>query len=204
VEATPPAVQVATPNGGEALTMGQRAVFQWNATDASGVGSVDVLLSRNGEGGSWQPLASALPNTGALHWWVTGPPTANAYVRVVARDIYSNEAQDDGDGPFQIVSTTGVGDGPAGPLALEPVAPNPTRGPSRIGVVLPEAGTIRLAVLDVGGREVAVLADGFEPAGRRQFTWDGRAGRGAAPAGLYFARLKAEGRVLTRRFSLAR
>jgi hypothetical protein len=99
---------------------------------------------------------------------------------------------------------TGVGDGPGGLLALDPVAPNPTRGSSRFGVTLPEAGTIRLAVLDVAGREVAVVADGFQPAGRRDLAWDGRGRGGPAPAGVYIARLEASGRILTRKFVLAR
>jgi len=204
VEDVPPAVAVTAPNGGEALIMGQQASLQWSATDASGVIGVDVLLSRNGSDGPWQALATDIPNLGRFNWWVNGPTTTNAFFRVVARDAFYNEGGDDGDGPFQIVAVTGVGDGPVGPLALEPVAPNPTRGPSRIGVVLPEAGRIALDILDVSGRQVAVLADGFEGAGRREFAWDGRTGRGPAPAGLYFARLQAAGRVLTQRFAIAR
>jgi len=97
-------------------------------------------------------------------------------------------------------ATTGAGEGPAGPFALDPVAPNPTRGPSRFGIALPEAGRIRLDILDVAGRHVATLADGFEPAGRREFAWDGTTGRGRAVAGLYFARLHVTDRVRTRRF----
>jgi hypothetical protein len=184
--------------------MGQRANLQWDASDASGVGGVDVLLSRSGSNGPWETLASGIPNTGSFLWWVTGPPSTNAYMRVVVRDVYLNESDDAGDGSFQITTTTGVGDGPIGPLALEPVAPNPTRGPGRFGVVLPEAGRIALDILDVSGRRVAALANGFEAAGRREFAWDGRIGRGPAPAGLYFARLQAAGRVLSRSFAIAR
>jgi hypothetical protein len=204
VEDIPPVVAVTAPNGGEAVIMGQQAVLQWNAADASGVSGVDVLLSRSGNNGPWQKLATDIPSTGSFKWWVTGPPSANAYMRVAARDAFLNEALDVSDGPFEIATTTGVGDGPVGQLALEPVAPNPTRGPGRFGVVLPEAGRTALDILDVSGRRVAVLADGFEGAGRREFAWDGRTGRGPAPAGLYFARLQAAGRVLTRRFVVAR
>jgi hypothetical protein len=199
-----PLVEVTAPNGGEALTMGQRAVLEWSASDPSGIRSVDVLLSRNGSGGPWSTLISETPNTGSFNWWVTGPTTNNAYVRIVARDTFYNEALDVSDGPFQVIATTGVGDGPAGLLALDPVAPNPTRGPSHFGVVLPVAGRIALDILDVSGRRVAALASGYEAAGRREFAWDGRIGRGPAPAGLYFARLEAAGRVLTRRFAVAR
>jgi 3',5'-cyclic AMP phosphodiesterase CpdA len=203
VESVPPEVQVASPNGGETLTMGQQATLQWNASDASGVGGVDLYLSRTGAGGPWDPLELGIPNSGSFRWWVSGPPTSNAYLLVLARDTFYNEALDTSDSPFQIIGTTGVGDGPAGPLALEPVAPNPTTGASRFGVVLPAAGRIRLEVLDVGGRRVATIANGFQPAGRTEFSWDGRAAGLRAPAGLYFLRLEAAGRVLTRRFTVA-
>jgi hypothetical protein len=203
VENVPPSVAMTAPNGGEVLLMGERTMLRWDALDPSGVGSVDLLLSRSGNGGPWETVVEAIPNTGWYYWWASGPPTPDAYMRVVARDPYLNEALDTSDGPFEIIYTTGVDDGPLGPLALEPVAPNPTRGPSRFGVVLPQAGRIALDILDVSGRRVATVADGFEPAGRREFAWDGRAGRDPAPAGLYIARLEAAGRVLTRRFAVA-
>ncbi len=95
--------------------------------------------------------------------------------------------------------STDVGDGSFEALALEPVRPSPMRGTGQIGFVLPRAARARLSVLDLQGREVAVLADGVFPAGRHAATWDGRTGRGSAPAGLYFVRLSAEGRVFSQR-----
>jgi hypothetical protein len=57
----------------------------------------------------------------------------------------------------------------------------------------------RLSVLDLQGREVAVLTDGVFPAGRHTAMWDGSTEWGSAPAGLYFVRLSAEGRVFSQR-----
>ena len=54
---------------------------------------------------------------------------------------------------------------PVGALALT-VAPNPSRGSARVSFVLPEPGIARVRVVDVLGREVAVLADGERAAGR--------------------------------------
>jgi len=202
----PPVVRVSAPNGGEALFAGQWVNVQWSAADdGSGMRDVDLLLSRNGPDGPWETVMSEIPNAGASYWMVDGPGTDNARFAVVARDSSHNSALDSSDRPFRIITgTTGVGEGAAGPLALEPVAPNPTRGLSRFGIVLPEAGKVRLEVLDIGGREVALVADGFEPAGRREFAWEGRSRDGPVPAGIYVVRLDAMGRTLTRKFAIAR
>jgi hypothetical protein len=200
----PPATRVAAPNGGEVLLAGQWADLEWSAVDdGSGTMNVDVLLSRDGSGGPWEALASAFPNSGDYRWRVTGPATAQAYFAVVARDSFNNFTVDRSDGAFRISAATGVGDGPES-LSLEPVAPNPTRGQGHFTAFLPQAGPIRLAVLDVAGREVAVLADGPAAAGRNEFVWDGRSGSARAPAGIYVLRLEAGSAVLTRKFAIAR
>jgi hypothetical protein len=51
-----------------------------------------------------------------------------------------------------------------------------------------------LAVHDLHGRRIAVLADGERPAGRQFAMWSGRTDRGArAGAGIYFVRLTVDG-----------
>lgn len=95
--------------------------------------------------------------------------------------------------------STAVEDGGPHALALAPPRPSPMRGAVEIGFSLPRATTVRLGILDLQGREIAVLAEGGLPAGPHTVRWDGGTSRGAAPAGLYFARLVAEGRVLSQR-----
>ena len=84
-------------------------------------------------------------------------------------------------------------------FAIGKVAPNPTRDAVQIDYALPRAANVRLSVLDVQGREVALLADRMLGAGRYQATWSGRTERGEAPAGIYFVRCQALGKQLTRR-----
>ena len=57
----------------------------------------------------------------------------------------------------------------ASPLALT-VAPNPSRGAARVSFALPEAGIARIRVVDVLGRQMAVLADGERAAGQHTVT----------------------------------
>ena len=82
-------------------------------------------------------------------------------------------------------------------------APNPFTGTTRISFSLPAEQQVEMSVYDVRGREVVRLVDGELDAGRHSVTWDGRAGRGypAAP-GVYWYRMRAGDRVLTRRMVL--
>jgi hypothetical protein len=98
-----PVVQVVTPNGGQSWKIGLLETIQWTATDScGGVSSVDVLLSRNGSGGSFSALASGIANSGSHAWTVTGPSSTQAFVKVVARDPAGNTGFDLGNAAFSI------------------------------------------------------------------------------------------------------
>ena len=84
-------------------------------------------------------------------------------------------------------------DVPAAPL-LRPVSPNPARGGALTRFALPAAGTVDLAVYDVTGRQVRVLASGSFGAGEHQVSWTAQddAGR-PLTSGMYFVRMRASG-----------
>jgi hypothetical protein len=87
-----------------------------------------------------------------------------------------------------------------GAVQVRRPAPNPFGERATIGVSLPSAATLRIALMDVLGREVAVLADGPREAGRHDVTVDGA----LLPAGVYVARFWVNGEavealLLTRR-----
>ncbi len=85
-------------------------------------------------------------------------------------------------------------------LELAAVRPNPTSGPAGLTFTLPASGSVRLAVYGLDGRELRVLASGPLAAGRHSSAWDGRDASGRElPAGLYLAKLDAEGRSLTQK-----
>jgi hypothetical protein len=91
-------------------------------------------------------------------------------------------------------------------LVLGPPAPNPARGAMRFRYGVPMPSVIRISVVDLQGREVALLADRSHPAGWYWAEWNGEADRdrGPAPAGVYFVRLQAEGRRVVQQFALIR
>jgi hypothetical protein len=74
-------------------------------------------------------------------------------------------------------------------FSLSGAWPNPSKGGAlTMAISVPRASMVRLSVLDLQGREVAVLADGGFPAGRHEIRWDGRTTEGQVPTGLYFIR----------------
>jgi hypothetical protein len=78
--------------------------------------------------------------------------------------------------------------------------PNPSRGETQLGYDLPRAGHVLLEVYDLRGRKVETLVDGVVAAGRHVAFWRPR----AAPAGMYYVRMKADDFVRTRSVVLIR
>ena len=103
VDVTDPTVAVTYPNGGETLYLGSAQNLTWNASDPvwSGVVSCDIQLSRN-NGGSWENIASGVPNTGTYGWVTAGALTTQALLRVSAHDVVDNIGTDVSDSVFEI------------------------------------------------------------------------------------------------------
>jgi hypothetical protein len=91
----------------------------------------------------------------------TTPPEGTT-VRFITNDPLLIAAEPDGPGGEQ-----------PGAFALLPAYPNPLRGRAVVPYVVPQAGRVRLAVYDVLGREVAVLAEGPHAAGRHEAVLEG-------------------------------
>jgi hypothetical protein len=98
---------------------------------------------------------------------------------------------------------TGVNDLPNGlPKAfrLEQNYPNPFNPTTNIVYDVPEQSHVNMTVLDILGREVAVVVDQLQPAGRYKAVFDAS----ALTSGTYFYRLTAGSYVQTRKFLLLR
>lgn len=112
------------------------------------------------------------------------------------------------DAEFVVGATTGgAGDADERPMAVSFAAPrpNPSSGPARFEFALLVRAHVKLALYDVHGREVRVLADGPFESGRHTTPWDGRDTHGrTAAAGLYFAQLDVDGVKILRKLTRAR
>ena len=87
-----------------------------------------------------------------------------------------------------------------GALRFAGALANPFRGSARIAFALPEARAVRLAVYDVSGRRIRVLAEGRRERGAHEVGWDGLDLDGnETAAGVYFLRLEAGDELLVRK-----
>ena len=91
---------------------------------------------------------------------------------------------------------------PVRAFALQSLAPNPSPGPVEVGFAVAREARVRLTVLDLQGRQVALLADGVYPPGTYGKAWDGAAATGRAPPGLYFVRLEWPGASAVHRLAV--
>lgn len=88
-------------------------------------------------------------------------------------------------------------------LRFARIWPNPATDLVSLSYVLPRDSNLRLTIHDVQGREVARLVDGRGAAGNHTADWKAGASTQVA-AGVYFARLEAEGTVRTKKIVIAR
>jgi 3',5'-cyclic AMP phosphodiesterase CpdA len=100
---------------------------------------------------------------------------------------------------------SGVAGGVPARLRLDAPRPNPFNPSTTIAYAIGEPGQVRLSIHDAVGREVARLEDGPRTAGDHAVIWDGAGASGAAaPSGVYFVLLSAQGETLHRKIVLAR
>ena len=125
---------------------------------------------------------------------------------VLAEDSFPFEKLPGDDAPLHDFGWQLFGwDGEAAPtistpteFALHAAYPNPFNPETQLTFSLPDAGEVSLVIYDVQGRAVAILIDGFQPAGIYQRTFDAS----ELSSGVYFACLKAEGFSQTRKLLL--
>ncbi|WP_412060217.1 hypothetical protein [Rubrivirga sp. IMCC45206] len=122
---------------------------------------------------------------GAAPPYAAEHPEPGTVFRLVSSDLFGVAAGDEAPSPSG--------------LALA-VGPNPARATATVRYTVASPGPVRLRVLDVLGREVAVLASGPRPPGDHTAAFD--ASRLAA--GLYLVVLDADGARLARTFTVAR
>jgi hypothetical protein len=83
-------------------------------------------------------------------------------------------------------------------VVLKPAVPNPFNPVTRISYYIPSDEFVNLSIFDVTGKLVQELIEQQQPAGEHVIEWNA----GGMPSGVYFYRLKAGGKVLTKKMVL--
>jgi len=172
----------------------------------------DVVLLWGGVTGS----NAALTDTWVLHpnsrsWEKLSPATAPDPLVNYAEDMDYDPANDvfvmNQSGKFWLFRYAGepvsVATTQAHGVQLRLLSSNPARGQARMSFTLSRDADVRIDLVDSLGRRVATLVQGRYPAGEHHVDWAGGTPRRSA-SGIYYVRLTAEGRVLTRRVVLVR
>ena len=162
------------------------------------------ITATAGTGGTVSPSGAVLVTAGSTTSFTITPSGNRSWTQDVEVDGVSR-------GPISSYTFTSVAGehtiharfSPWEP-ALDPPAPNPASGPVRMRYGIPASAAVRLSVVDLQGREVAVLAEGTQPAGWSWATWDGNTRNGPAPGGVYFIRLQAGGGHFVQRLARIR
>ena len=125
------------------------------------------------------------------------------YMNLYNYNLYGDPALELGGATAGVARDQGARD--AAGLSFLPPGPNPFESSATLRFVLGAAGPVRIAIHDVRGREVAVLADALFEAGEFSVAWDGTDGSGKAIGpGLYFAAVEAGKSRIVRKMVLLR
>jgi len=186
--------------------------------------ALDSLLVRNSgdatllvNGVQCTSLNFYLPEGDPTNYWIA--PGDSVYVKVIFRpereEVYTGSltwvVAASANGPYTVevglrgagLTPISVGKEPAqAPLTfdLASVYPNPFNGVATIRFSLPASGDIRLAVYDLMGAELAVLAKGTLSAGEHSVMIESK----DFPAGIYAARLMSGKSVAESRFVIVK
>jgi len=164
---------------------GDAVVLRWSTASER---DNDFFRIERRTSGTWSTIASRIPGAGTS-------PTAHSYsyrdVSVEAGTTYEYRLISvDFNGTAQVLGTQSIPVVQHDPVTISeyrlyPNYPNPFNPTTTIAFDLVEAGHVTLRIYDVMGREVAVLVNGYLPAGRHREVFDA----GRLPSGLYLYKL---------------
>lgn len=147
--------------------------------------------------GPWTSLAVETRTVGELCEALdrTTLPGATYYYRLIA------EFSDGTRSTFGPVVATSLQD--VYVSGITGIVPNPMSGSTRIDFALAREERVRVSVVDVTGREAAILSEGRMLPGRYSLLWDGGA-PSRLTAGIYYIHWKSDSRRMTMRLVIVR
>jgi len=100
---------------------------------------------------------------------------------------------------------SGVPEFPTMGLVVHPGYPNPFNPSTVLSYSLPDTGHVRVAIIDLHGREIALLVDEVQGSGKQSIVWHGLDSAGqAVSSGTYIVHVRSGGKVRTTKITLAK
>ncbi len=197
VDKLPPATVITLPLAGMTAPADRngRLVVRGTCIDASRINAVTV----NG-------IAAAAKAENFSQWEVTLPnlPAGEVTLTAKAVDELGNQEMTPHVMTIRVERSSAVAEasnlnGDVREYELAPNYPNPFNPETQIAFAIPAGAApaqhVQLAIFDVLGRQVRLLADDDLPPGRYTQIWDGRNEAGTlAPSGIYFYRMTVQAR----------
>jgi len=143
------------------------------------------------EPGAASTIEAHMLTRGELTDWMFEPGDYEAEV-IITHDGREGEARV----PIRLSVSPNYAPGEVTPstpsdFSFTSVFPQPFNSSLEIGYRLNRASVVKLSLIDLAGREVAAIAEGYRPAGENRTTFDAI----AIPSGIYMARLESGGAV---------
>jgi hypothetical protein len=179
-------------DGNFAGLMGNYTASHIHAAPAGSNGPVIFALVNNGSGtaGGWTGSSNTF-NLSASQ--LATLQSGGYYINIHSQVIPGGEIR----GQLLAMQSSGTEDQPRH-FHLGEAFPNPFNPTTRVSFDLARTASARLAVYNIAGDEVAVLAEGLLAAGEHTAEF----AAGGMPSGIYFLRLESEGTSETRKLTL--
>lgn len=180
----------------EAIGRNNKVTLSWET--ASEINNAGFVIQRAIDNGAFERIAfvegqGATTDAHSYHFEDQPLPFG-------AEQLHYRLKQIDFDGAFDYSPVVSIEMASPEAIALLPNYPNPFNPSTQIRYELPVTGTVRLAVYDLTGKEVALLIDQIQEAGQHQVIFDG----GGLASGVYVYRLSTENLVITRHMILVK
>ncbi|MEM7789332.1 MAG: T9SS type A sorting domain-containing protein [Bacteroidota bacterium] len=184
--------------GNAVALQGDRAVIGALFDDDDGFASGGAYVFERA-GGAWSQTTKLDPSDGASRDEFGRSVALDAGIVLVSASADDDRGADSGSVYVFSDAPTTTEAAPTPSVMLDVPRPNPASGLARVTYALAAPASVEVAVVDLLGRTVAVLASGPHPAGRHETAIPGT----LAP-GVYVARLRTGAEAVARRFSVVR
>ena len=173
-----------TNNGANWTKMNSAPLNYWGGTQGFTASGQDLFtvtdsgfFASTDNGATWTKQNQGLPASGAQNFDAVVVLGGNVVIGTQYNGAYYRALSDFGSASVNADGTTS--------LSLSESYPNPVNSSSKINYSLASDGIVTITLFDLTGKQVSILAGGYQSAGDHTVSFDGS----ALPAGMYFYRL---------------